>query len=64
MLRIVALIFILYGVAQLFMRSYRLSVTNPGPLSTPSRIARLRAVLPAYLIVAAGAIMLIASFAR
>jgi hypothetical protein len=66
MLRIMAVVFILYGMAQLFARSYRMNATapTPGPFSVRTRIARLRAALPAYIIIAAGMFMLIASFVR
>ena len=67
MLRIMALIFIAYGTIELFARNFRqnsAAMKMSRPNSMQARIGRLKAVLPAYIIVLAGALMLVASFIR
>ena len=61
-----AIIFIVYGTIELFIRNYRQNVAArnmPRPHSMKARIERLKAVLPAYIVVLAGALMLAISFA-
>ena len=67
MLRILAVIFIVYGTIELFIRNFRQNAAAqamPRPRSMKARIKRLKAVLPAYIVVLAGALMLVASFVR
>lgn len=62
-----AVVFILYGSFLLFIRNFRQSAagqTMPRPRSMRTRIERVKAVLPAYIVMLAGAIMLVASFVR
>jgi TRAP-type C4-dicarboxylate transport system permease small subunit len=67
MLRIMAVIFIVYGMIELFLRNFRQNSAAqrmPRPNSMRARFERLKAVLPAYIVVVAGTLMLIASFVR
>ncbi len=66
MLRIMALVFIAYGLFDIFMKNFRRASQGnvQEPRTVQARIQRVKTVLPAYLIVLVGAMMLLASFAR
>ena len=67
MLRIMAVLFIGYGTIELFVRNFRQNSAAQKmsrPNTMKARIERLKAVLPAYIVVLAGALMLVASFVK
>jgi hypothetical protein len=64
MLRIMALVFIAYGIFELFLRNFRgnLASRDAGQQSVRARVQRLKVAVPAYIVVLAGLFLLVASF--